>query len=213
MKVLVFGANGRTGMPVVRRARAAGHTVRAAVRDPEAFRRSVEEVGEDLEVAQADILDAEAVSQAVEGVDAVVSVVGLRKSSPKDSLRRGGENIVAAMKRHGVSRVISLTGAGVRFPGDEPKFMDKFIRFLLQKLQPDVLADSTAYVESITRTDFQWTIVRGPMLHDGPPGESYRVGYVGRGPGARASRETVARFIVEELDARKFIREAPMVSD
>lgn len=213
MKVVVFGANGRTGAPVVRRAQAAGHTVRAAVRDPDAFRRSAEDAGENLEVVQADMLDAEAVSQAVEGADAVVSVVGLRKSSPKDTLRRGGENIVAAMKRHGVSRVIALTGAGVRFPGDEPKFMDKFIRFLLQKLQPDVLADSTAYVEAITQTDLQWTIVRGPMLHDGPPGESYRVGYVGKGPGARASRETVARFIVEELDGRNHIHAAPMISD
>lgn len=213
MKVVVFGANGRTGLPVVRRAREAGHIVRAAVRDPDAFRRDQNGAGADLEVIHADMLDADSVSRAVEGVDAVISVVGLRKSSPKDTLRRGGKNIVDAMKRHGVSRVIALTGAGVRFPGDEPKFMDKLIRFLLKSLQPDVLADSTAYVEAITQDDLDWTIVRGPMLHDGSPTDSYRVGYVGKGPGPRASRENVARFIVDELMGQNHVRRAPMISD
>jgi len=213
MQIVVFGANGRTGLPVLRQAQAAGHSVRAAVRDPDAFQRRFGEISRGVEVVQADILDADAVSQAVDGVDVVVSVVGLRKDSPPGSLRRGGENIVTAMKRHTVSRVIALTGAGVRFPGDEPGLMDKIIRFLLKTLQPNVLSDSIAYAHAIAHDELEWTIVRGPMLHDGPAGDSYRTGYVGKGPGPRASRENVARFIVEELTARNHMCEAPMISD
>jgi putative NADH-flavin reductase len=166
-----------------------------------------------VDVVQADILDAESVWRAVDGIEAVVSVVGPRKDSPKDSLGRGGENIAAAMKRHGVSRIIALTGAGVRFPGDAPKFIDRLIRFLLKTLQPDVLSNSIAYVNAISNDDLQWTIVRAPMLHDGPAGDSYRTGYVGTGPGPRASRENVARFIVEELDTQSHVHKAPMISD
>lgn len=105
------------------------------------------------------------------------------------------------------------TGTGVRFPVDKPRLPDRVIRGLLRLLQPQVLADSTAYARRIAESDLEWTIVRAPMLHDGPGAEAYRVGHVGTGPGARASRTTVARFLLDLLEAHSHIRDVPMISD
>jgi hypothetical protein len=69
------------------------------------------------------------------------------------------------------------------------------------------------YVEALTRDDLDWTVVRGPMLHDKEPQGPYTVGYVGKGPGPRASRHNVAQFIVDELEQRRYVQDAPMISD
>ncbi len=212
MIITVFGANGRTGSYVIRKAIEAGHTVRAAVRNPETFRASLDDT-QKLEIVEADVLNSDQVSSAVSGADAVVSVIGLKKGSEKNTLGRGGENIVEALCRHGVRRIIVLTGAGVRFPQDKPGFIDRVIRFLLKTLQPEVLEDSIRYTKTVTEGDLDWTVVRAPMLHDKPAPGPYRVGYVGKGPGPRASRENIAKFIVDALSNNDYIRDAPMVSD
>jgi putative NADH-flavin reductase len=166
-----------------------------------------------VEVVEADVLDPENVSKAVAGADAVVSVIGHTKTTPRDLQRRGAGNIVAAMRSHGVRRLVVLTGAGVRFPDDAPGAMDVVIRFALKLLQPAVLADSEAYAEVVKDSGLDWTIVRAPMLHDGPASPQYTVGHVGKGPGPRASRDTVARFILDVLERGSHVGEAPMVSD
>jgi putative NADH-flavin reductase len=53
-----------------------------------------------------------AVARTVQGADAVVSVLGHVKGSPKDVQTVATRHMVAAMKAHGVERIISLTGAG-----------------------------------------------------------------------------------------------------
>ncbi len=213
MVLTIFGASGRTGLRVVKRAIAAGHTIKAAVRNLEAFG---ETLGDDVNrtaVVKTDVLDSERVARAVAGSDAVVSVIGPRKDTPNDMLGRGGRNIVAAMHEHDVRRVIALTGAGVRFPQDRPGLVDTFIRFLLKTLQPDLLEDSMRYAESFTESDLDWTIVRAPMLYDKPAPGPYRVGYVGTNTGARASRDNIARFIIDEITGNHHIGDAPVVSD
>ena len=108
MRLVVFGASGRTGRPLVRQALEAGHEVAAFVRD-----RSKLEIGhERLTVVEGDVKDYTRVREAISGVDAVLSALGHTKSSAKDVQTVGTENIVAAMKESGVQRLVSLTGGG-----------------------------------------------------------------------------------------------------
>ena len=64
------------------------------------------------------------------------------------------------MKKHGVRRLVSTTGAGVRQPEDEPKFIDLFIGFLLNLLAKDVVLDSAENVKTIQASEIEWPIVR-----------------------------------------------------
>ncbi len=146
MRIAVFGASGRTGRPLVEQALARGHEVRALVRDPSKLQVKHER----FVVIQGDVLDAAKFEETVTGTDAVLSALGQTKtSSPKDVQTRGTENIVAAMEKHGVRRLVSLTGAGVRDELEEPKLVDKAITFLLKRLQPDVLEDGVRHAEAI----------------------------------------------------------------
>ena len=187
---------------------AAGHEVRALVRD-----RSKFPVGhERLAVIRGDVLDAAKVDEVVAGVDAVLSALGQTKGSPKDVQTRGTQNIVAAMEGQGVRRLVSLTGAGVRDARDEPKILDRAITFLLGRLQPDVLEDGVRHAEVIRRSGLEWVIVRGPRLTGGPRKGEYRVGMVGKNSGTQISRADLAEFMLDQMTAETYLRQMPVVS-
>lgn len=209
MTIAVFGATGRSGIPFLRRAVEAGHSVRAAVRSPE----KLGELQQHVTPVPGDVLNGDDVERSVAGADAVVSLIGPSKDAPRDMLTQAGENLIRAMEKTGVERLIILTGAGVRFPGDEPTLLDRFIRALLKTLQPQLLNDSEGYVERVRRSALRWTVVRGPMLHQKPADGEYRVGTVGSGVGPRASRDQIARFILDELKRDQYVGRGPVVSD
>jgi putative NADH-flavin reductase len=208
MKLAIFGATGRTGVPLVEQALQAGHEVKAFVRSPEKMTIKHDR----LEMVQGDVLDAASVERAIEGVDAVLCVIGHTKNSPDDLQTRAMKNITAAMKKHGVKRLVDLTGAGVRDPEDRPKLFDKLIVTALKLLSPRVLEDGKNHVAVIRDSGLDWTVVRGPMLQDGPRTGSYRVGFVGKDSGSKISRADVADFMLRETVERKYIGKLPMVS-
>src|SRR3712207_3877578 len=131
MKVAVFGATGKVGRHLVDQALERGDEVTVFVRDPS---KLTTQRHERLEVVQGDVLDPKDVEQAVVGAGAILSALGHTKTSSKDVLTEGTKNIVAAMKEHGIRRLVSLTGAGVRDPKDEPPLVDRVIGSLLRLL-------------------------------------------------------------------------------
>jgi putative NADH-flavin reductase len=195
MRIAIFGATGRTGKPVVEQALQAGHEVTALVRDPS---KMTTQHGR-LRIVQGDVLDLEVVEVVVKGQDAVLLVLNHTQTSPKDVLTRGTENVLAAMKKHGVRRIINLTGAGVADPQDRPRLWNKVISFLLKRMAGDLLTDAERQAELIHKSGLDWTIVRGPMLTEGPYTGQIKAGYVGQGTGPRIARADVAGFMLQQL--------------
>jgi len=208
MKLTIFGASGRTGRPLVEQALAAGHDVTAFVRDP----AKLPITHERLRIVQGDVLDAVKVAEAIKGADVVLSTLGHGQGSPDNLQTAATKNIVAAMKQHGVKRIVSLTGAGVQDPKDEPKLIDRVIRGLLVLLQKNVLRDAEQHAEIIQRSGLEWIIVRGPRLNEGPHTGTYRVGYIGKNSGTLASRADIADFMLKQVADDTYLRQAPVVS-
>lgn len=208
MKIVVFGASGGTGIEVVRQALEAGHEVTAFVRNP--AKLGIEHAN--LVVFQGDVMDAEAVEKAVMGQDAVISALGPTRPPLPGMMETAAKNIVAAMNKAGVRRLISTSGAGVRDEHDQPQWMDHIMKGLLTLLAGEVLKDSAANVETIRASDLDWTIVRYPRLLDGPRTGKYRVGYLGKDSGIQLARADGADFVLKELADGKYIRQMPVVS-
>ncbi len=208
MKLAVFGASGRTGKPLVAQALERGFEVRALVRDP----AKLDVSQENLLVIRGDVLNATDVAETVDGCDAVLSVLGQTKGSPKDLQTVATRHIVAAMKTYGVTRVVSLTGAGVRDPNDRPKLVDRVFGLLLATVARNVIQDADAHAEVLRQSGLEWTLVRGPRLTEGPRTDTYKVGYVGKDSGTQASRADIADFMLRQLSDDAWVRKAPMVS-
>jgi putative NADH-flavin reductase len=208
MKIVVFGASRGLGLNVVEQALQAGHTVTAFVRTPAKF--TIQHPN--LTVFQGNSMDAAVVEKAIAGQEAVVSALGPVRPPVPGMMETSAQNIVAGMKKHGVRRLISTTGAGVRQPEDQPKQADHVIGFLLNLLARSVVLDSAANVKVIQDSDLDWTIVRFPRLMDGAHTGKYRVGYVSRDSSTQFSRADGADFILKELSEKRWLRKLPLVS-
>jgi putative NADH-flavin reductase len=208
MKIVVFGASRGVGLNVVEQALQAGHTVTAFVRTPSQF--TVQHPN--LTVVQGDSMDAAAVERAIAGQDAVISALGPTRPPVPGMMETSAKNIVTAMKKHGVKRLISTTGAGVRQPEDKPKLADHLIGFLLNLLAKNVVLDSAANVKMIQNSDLDWTVVRFPRLNDGAHTGQYRAGYVSKDSSTQLARADGADFVLKELTEKKWLRKLPLVN-
>ena len=90
MKIIIFGASGRTGLPLVTQALAAGHNVTAFVRNPNKIQISHAK----LRVVQGDLDDAESIEAAIAGHDAVLSALGPIPNGRKDIMKVAFTNII-----------------------------------------------------------------------------------------------------------------------
>lgn len=209
MKIAVFGASGRTGKHVVEQAIAEGHEVVA-------FVRNLPKLGinhDRLSVVQGDIQNLAQVEAAIKGADAVVSALGPSQNKPDYQVERGTKNIITAMQKHGVRRLVATTGAGVRVPQDKPGVPDRIIKLLLLLFSRHVYEDMRRTAEVIKNSGLDWTVVRFPMLSDEPAKGTVKSGYVGQGMGIRIARADAARFLLEQLVSNQYLRAAPMISN
>jgi putative NADH-flavin reductase len=207
--VTIFGGTGKTGRHLVRQALDAGQHVTVLARTP----AKVDLQHERLRVIEGDIGDPAAVASAVDGADAVLSVLGPTQNTPDQQVSRGTKHILDAMKNHGVRRLVVSAGAGVGGEGDQPKLFHHLISFALRVAARHVLEDMTRTVAAVRGSDLDWTVVRVPMLSDDPPKGVVRVGHVGVNTGPRITRADMARFMLDQLHDPAHVRQSPVVSN
>ena len=206
--IALFGGSGRTGQQFLQQALAQGYEIRALVRTPD----KISEKSEHLTVVQGDVLNPADVLKTIEGTDVVVSLFGHVKNSPKWLQTDGTRNILRAMNSQNVRRIISLSGGGLPYEKDQPKFADKAIRWVMKVAVPNVLNDAIKHAEVLRKNDRTWTIVRGPRLTDEPKRGDYRVGWVGVNAGTKIGRADLADFILRLVEDTQYDGEMPFVS-
>src|SRR6266550_4683845 len=105
MKLVIFGATGRTGQLLVRQARERGHDVTAFVRDP----AKLAGVGNGVRIALGRVTeDTAAVEDAVAGQDGVLVALGPRSPFDGAVMTASLGRIVPAMTANGVQRLVLL---------------------------------------------------------------------------------------------------------
>ncbi|GHE72850.1 NAD(P)-dependent oxidoreductase [Streptomyces capitiformicae] len=206
MKLVVFGANGPTGRLVTQRALDEGHTVTAVTRRPDAF--PIE--GQRLRVAGVDALDAAAVDEVVAGHDRVVSSLGVPYTrEPVTVFSQSARNIMAAMSRHGLRRLVCVTSIGVHpeLPPEEKFFFRKVIGPILLAMGRPLYEDARRMEEIVQAADLDWTIVRPSGLFDATTVTDYRIAVAPqRLPGMFTSRADLADVLLREAADDRHVR-------
>lgn len=110
---LVTGANGHLGNNLVRALLERGETVRASVRNP---KDTLPFEGLDCEIVQADLMDKDSLTRALEGVDTLYQVAAVFKHWARDPQKeiiepnlQGTRNILEAAAEQGVRRVVYVS--------------------------------------------------------------------------------------------------------
>lgn len=193
MRLALFGATGRVGSRFLDYALEEQYTVRALARDPS---KLTPRPG--LDIVQGDVLDRTAVEKTVAGVDAVVSTLGgAGIEDPGEAQSQGMRNIVAAMARHGVKRVLGVAGAGILdlkkggLRHDLPGFPAIFLK--VSKRHQEAW-------EAMRDSRLKWTMVAAPDIVAGKRTRTYRTieDFLPEKT-ASISVEDVADFLLREL--------------
>jgi putative NADH-flavin reductase len=204
MKVLVFGASGKTGREVVRQALARGYTVTAYVRDTARLPLA----HANLRLVKGEITSPSAVAKAVAGQTAVISTLGVGRPLTHDpAVIDGIRAIVRAAEHASVDRLLYLSFIGVQDSRNAAGFvLERLSTTLLRQEVADHEMKEAVIFESLV----DWTIVRPPKLTNGRLTAAYRVGedIRARWPLPMMSRADVADFIVRQLTDAAFIRKA-----
>ena len=207
--IAVFGASGLTGRALLARIAARGWPARVLVRREGAGLVP----SKHLAVRVGNLLTPEDVSDVVTGSDTVCCVFGPRLGTPDVFCAEAMRIIVEAMKRHGVRRLICLTGAMI---GDYPQNRSPALRWMARafaKRQPALAADRAEQERIARDSGLDWTLVKPARLTDGP-----RTGRVFVGPELRVgllskvSRSDLAEAILEEAGRPGFVGRAVFVA-
>ena len=208
MNILIVGATRGIGRQVLEQALASGHAVTALVRDP----RRLALQHERLKVVKGDILDADSVALAMAGQHAVCCAIGVTVPLPPVTVfSEGTRNLLQAMKKAGVKRLICVTGIGAGDSrGHGGLLYDCIFRPFL--FWP-VYADKDRQESLIEASDVDWTIVRPGFLTNGPLTKTYRTPTDLTGVTAGwISRADVAHFMLQELESNQYLRKTPLVT-
>ncbi|MGH3433603.1 MAG: NAD(P)-dependent oxidoreductase [Thermocrispum sp.] len=212
MKVLVMGATGGTGRAVVAELLRRGHGVTAFSRSAVTLRHHPDGPRSDpragLRTIDGDAADLHAVKAAVAGHDAVVVTLGISESALRVRLRgpahtapdirsRGTRNVVAAMRQHGVTRLVVQSVFGIGDTAGRLGLLDKIFYALLIRQQ---VADHARQEHAVRASGLDWTIVQPVHLADEPVHGEAVVSARGEVAGNKVARSALARVLADAVE-------------
>jgi uncharacterized protein YbjT (DUF2867 family) len=216
MKVLVFGSTGGSGRAAVECLLTEGHTVTT-------FTRRVEPAAPGMEAVRrvvGDVMSAGDVERAVSGQDAVIVTLGIRENpfrvrllgparTPIDVRSAGTRNVIAAMRKHGVRRLVVQTSYGVGDTRDRLGLADRL--FFQLVLRPQI-ADTELQNADVARSGLDWVLVQPVHLTDATEDAMPFTSVAGDIGELKVSRRAVGRFLAHAVQAPELIGKSVAVS-
>jgi putative NADH-flavin reductase len=205
MKIVIFGASGKTGLLLLEQALKSEHQIIAYVRKADSI--SIEHAN--LKIVIGKLNEKLKMKDALIGADACISTLGggsLIHRTPE--IVSGIANIVDAMEQLDTKRFIYMSSIGA---GDSRFLMAQPIRFLIVSLFLRIpLADHNANEELIAKSKLDWTVVRPGGLTDGLLNEDVKFGkdIIPMKGNRSISRASVASFILKQINNKALYKTA-----
>jgi putative NADH-flavin reductase len=196
MRIAVFGAGGRTGRQVVEQALERGHDVTAFVRPSS----TVPLERDRLHFVEGDARDPAVVERALEGAEAVISVISLSAPDREPEHSAATGTIIEAAGRVGARRVVVAANNDVltdRELTGEYAAMGREHRRNRDALQASGL---------------DWTIGAAPWVTDDSPTGTYEAVVDARAPAKRLAATDFATFTIDALEHDEWIGQVVGVS-
>lgn len=196
MKILLLGANGRTGREVLSRALDAGDTVTALVRAED---RLADVTHSRLNVHVGNVCDPSTLKQILPGHDVVISTLGPRMPTKAacSIYSESATAIVEAMQECGVNRLL-VTSTALLFPSD--KLLDRVLRLVARHNA----RNADLMEETIRASNLEWTIARVGFLND-KSSIDFRLAEGAFPDGGSISRAAVAHFLLTEAKQSNYL--------
>lgn len=199
MRVVLFGATGRTGRLVLARLAAAGH-------DVVPYGRRVPEGWGGAAVTGA-VEDRGAIAAALAGADAAVSCLG--STTAQRVCLPATEGVMAAAPA-GFRHVV-VGGAAVDAPGDRKGIPDRLVSAIARLVAGPMIAERQAELDALRASPLGFTVLRPPRLTDGPGTGRFRLTF-DKPAATSIDRADLAAAVVASLGDPALAGKAPFVA-
>lgn len=192
MKLVILGANGRTGQLVLQAALERGMDVTAVVRSAGKIPTISHER---LKAVVGDPCDREFLTHTLRGQDAVISALGGRRPTKTATsvYYRSADALVDAAWDSGLKRVL-VTSTALLFRNQT------VVGKVLRRLVPNVVQSATRMEEVLKASGLNWTSARPGFLND-KPGITYRAQKNSLPEnGTSVSRQALATFLIDAVE-------------
>jgi uncharacterized protein YbjT (DUF2867 family) len=208
MKVLVIGATGGSGRAACAALAERGHEVTAFTR-----RGGAAALPPDVRTVVGDATSARDVDEAVRGQDAVVVALGIRENAvrvrlfgpartPLDIRSAGTRNVIRAMQRHGVQRLVVQSSYGVGPTRDRLRFVDSLLFALLLKPQ---IADTEEQERIVEASGLEWVLAQPVHLTDDADAAPPFASTEGDTAKMSVSRASVGAFLADAVTSASLV--------
>ncbi|KAJ2940556.1 hypothetical protein O0L34_g6491 [Tuta absoluta] len=185
-KVVIFGANGNTGLCAVEAAVQKGLQVRAFVRDPKKLPTTL---ADKVEVFKGNVLEPDSVNDAIEGMDAVVICLGTGDNRELTSeIVEGTKNIIDSMCQKNVKIVSACLSAFLfHAPGKHTENHQQMYEYLRD-------------------SNLNYIAVWPPRITDTSSHKVFVEVNPTTTPGRSISKHDLGKFLVDSLDDSKYYK-------
>ena len=215
-KVLVVGATGGTGRATIDALLARGHRVTAFSRHAE----SLENSSDRLSLLNGDATNPDDVDRAVAGHDAVIITLGITENpirvrlfgaakTPNDVRSAGTRNVIAAMRKHGVGRLVVQSSYGVGETRGSLRWVERLFFSLL--LRPQI-ADTEVQELEVRDSGVDWVLAQPVHLTDDDSDDMPFASADGEVREWKISRKGVAEFLALAAQAPEYVGQSVALS-
>ncbi len=201
MTIAILGACGRTGRLVCQEAERRSHKVVALSRN------KCSHVAGEMIIG--DALNIDDLKKAIKKADIVISALGHAKLNEGLFQTEATKKIISII---GDKKLITLTGTGVRQPGDKVSITDKILNIPLKLIDKSRIDDGVEHVRVIQHSNINYIVLRVLKLVNGNSEELYSLT-----PGGPAkitiNRRTVAKILVDLAENSTWDKKMPVVSN
>lgn len=205
MRMTIFGASGQTGEQIVRQALDRDDEVTAVLRDTK--RLDLTHAGLTIRAIR-DLASADAVADAIDGADAVISAIGPRGRKDGPVASPATRSILAALGANASNRLVVISAAPIgSVPDGESTLNRRVLTPVISRILKPVYDDLRSMESDLASSSAEWTAFRPPKLTNGPLARQYRTRIGSNVPRALSiSRADLAHAMLASLDRPETVR-------
>lgn len=213
MKVVIFGATGLSGKAILAEALSQHHQVTILVRNAQAVRLQ----DKNLTVIEGSVLDRNTVNAVLINQDAVIQCLGVGgkgDGKPTTFVSDANKIIMEEMEKNKVSRLVAMSniGAGNSLAFTPWIFRKLVLPYFMKWLQV-IVDDKNRMEPMIMNSNLDWTIVRSAGMVDKPAKGKVTDTLTGKGLKFTITLADLAKFMVDQLVEKQYIKQAPSISN
>lgn len=211
MNITIFGGTGTTGLLLIEKALTAGHNVTVFARTP----AKISAENKKLTIVKGELTELSNIERAVKGADTVISILGPTKDAKGLVIADGVKNIISAMGKNGVKRLVATATPSYKDGKDQFQFSFFFAELMIKTLMKNSYQNIIEIGNHIVNSNLDWTIVRLPMLSNNPGSGNINVGNIGDKNVKlfSLSRVDLADFLLQQIEDRTYLHKSPVISN